>query len=285
MQPYPADIEAAVQAFYQALSEKERRRYAAIEARTIGTDDISYSARLLGCSRQTLRRGMRDLAHLPQDEADSRQRRPGGGRKTFAVAHPGIDEQFLDVVRERTAGDPTDEDVRWTNLTQDEISRRLADVHGTKVSRKVISQLLRRHNYKLRKAQKTRTMKQAEHRDEQFQKITRLKADYQSRGLPVISIDTKKKELPGLFYREGRLDWPEAQEMLVLCDGGGSHSSRNYIVKQELTKELGLRLRMAHYPPSCSKYYPVEHRVFPHLSRPCRGVVFRSVELVKALME
>jgi hypothetical protein len=193
-------------------------------------------------------------------------------------------------------------------------------------------------------------MKQVAHRNEQFENIAALKADYQERGLPVISIDTKKKEYLGLFYRqgklytqevievfdhdfnsfaegvviphgiydlargtafinigtsrdtsefvsdslrtwwndEGRFDWPEASEILVLCDGGGSHSSRHYIFKQDLqdlADEWGLRLRIAHYPPYCSKYNPIEHRVFPHLTRVCKGVVFKTVERVKELME
>jgi hypothetical protein len=72
-----------------------------------------------------------------------------------------------------------------------------------------------------------------------------------------------------------------------LCDGGGSNNSRHYIFKQDLqalADELGLDIRIAHYPPYCSKYNPIEHRMFPHVTRACQGVVFESVELVKELM-
>ena len=72
-----------------------------------------------------------------------------------------------------------------------------------------------------------------------------------------------------------------------MCDGGGSNNSRHYLFKQdlqELADELGLDIRIAHYPPYCSKYNPIEHRMFPHVTRACQGVVFESIELVKELM-
>lgn len=75
--------------------------------------------------------------------------------------------------------------------------------------------------------------------------------------------------------------------MLLLCDGGGSNSARQYLFKQDLqalVNELGIEIRIAHYPPYTSKYNPIEHRLFPHLSRVCQGVIFESVEMVKELM-
>ena len=76
--------------------------------------------------------------------------------------------------------------------------------------------------------------------------------------------------------------------MLGLCDGGGSNNSHYFIFKEDLQKlaaELGLEIRIAHYPPYCSKYNPIEHRLFPHVTRACQGVIFTSVALVKELME
>lgn len=87
---------------------------------------------------------------------------------------------------------------------------------------------------------------------------------------------------------EGRRNYPEADSILILCDGGGSNSSRHYVFKeklQELANEIGIEIRIAHYPPYTSKYNPVEHRFFPHVTRACQGVVFKSIELVKELME
>ncbi len=82
--------------------------------------------------------------------------------------------------------------------------------------------------------------------------------------------------------------YPSATSILLLCDGGGSNSSRSYLFKealQTLSNELGLEIRIAHYPPYTSKYNPIEHRLFPHLTRACSGVIFDSWKTVKSLME
>jgi hypothetical protein len=86
----------------------------------------------------------------------------------------------------------------------------------------------------------------------------------------------------------GRHLYPKATAILVLCDGGGSNSAQHYLFKQDLqalADELGIEIRIAHYPPYCSKYNPIEHRLFPHVTRACQGVIFTSIELVKELME
>jgi hypothetical protein len=86
----------------------------------------------------------------------------------------------------------------------------------------------------------------------------------------------------------GRATYPRAAKMLVPCDGGGSNSATRYVLKEQLqglADRLGVEIRVAHYPPYCSKYNPIEHRLFPHLTRACQGVIFESVALVKELME
>jgi Rhodopirellula transposase DDE domain len=75
---------------------------------------------------------------------------------------------------------------------------------------------------------------------------------------------------------------------LLLCDGGGSNGSRHYLFKQDLqalVNELGIEIQIAHYPPYAFKYNPIEHRLFPHLTRVCEGVIFETVEIVKDLIE
>src|SRR5215203_4430076 len=96
-------------------------------------------------------------------------------------------------------------EVRWTNLSRRQIARRVTEL-GTRASRDVVSQLLRKHGYRRRKALKKKTMGHHRDRNAQFEKIARLKKRYLKAGLPVISIDTKKKELLGDFYREGVID-------------------------------------------------------------------------------
>lgn len=90
------------------------------------------------------------------------------------------------------------------------------------------------------------------------------------------------------WYQHGRFLYPRASAILLLCDSGGSNDARFYIFKEDLQKladEIGLPIRIAHYPPYTSKYNPIEHRLFPHVTRACQGVLFTSIELVKELME
>ncbi len=85
----------------------------------------------------------------------------------------------------------------------------------------------------------------------------------------------------------GSTHYESATSILLLCDAGGSNSSRQYLFKQDLqnlVNELGIEIRIAHYPPYTSKYNPIEHRLFPHVSRACQGVIFESVEIVEELI-
>lgn len=75
--------------------------------------------------------------------------------------------------------------------------------------------------------------------------------------------------------------------MLLLCDCGGSNNARYYIFKEDLQKlsdELNIEIRIAHYPPYTSKYNPIEHRLFPHVTRACAGIIFKSIEIVNEAM-
>ena len=90
------------------------------------------------------------------------------------------------------------------------------------------------------------------------------------------------------WNQHGRWQYPDAKRLLIICDGGGSNSSHHHIFKealQALANRLGLEIRIAHYPPYCSKHNPIEHRLFPHVTRACQGVVFHSLNIVKQFME
>ena len=89
------------------------------------------------------------------------------------------------------------------------------------------------------------------------------------------------------WQTDGQTLYPDAEALLLLCDGGGSNSARTYLFKADLEKlvqALGLEIRVAHYPPYTSKDNPIEHRLFPHLTRACQGVIFSSVEIVQDLL-
>ncbi len=351
MQPYALEIEVAMKNLYDSLNERDRRRYAGMEALKLGPGGRECIARVLGCSRRTVSKGAQEVSGLSGKEVDKRIRRPGGGRKPYSQQWEEIDAKFLQVLQDHTAGDPMDENVRWTDLSPKEIRKALQEDHGIEVSLWVVRQLLKGHHYRRRKAQKKSALKQnIPHRNEQFENIAQITAQYRAAGNPILSMDTKKKEYLGNFYRDGhlytletlstydhdftscaegviiphglyderlhigyiqlgtshdtgefacdslrhwwytygRLHYPHATSILIKCDGGGSNSARHYLFKQDLqalADEIGVEIRIAHYPPYCSKHNPIEHRFFPHVTRACQGVIFTSIELVKELME
>ena len=187
-------------------------------------------------------------------------------------------------------------------------------------------------------------------RNAQFERIAELRTLYEAKGNPVVSVDTKKKELIGNLFREGKIyttetvevfdhdfpslaegvaiphaiydiahnegyviigtsrdtsefacdsirywwdnfgkaHYPNADSILMLMDGGGSNSSRHYIFKQDLqalADEIGIEIRIAHYPPHTSKWNPIEHRLFPHITRSLQGMVLTNHQLTKELIE
>lgn len=202
---------------------------------------------------------------------------------------------FAEIVAHQTAGSPMLEQVRWTSLKDSQIVRLFGE-KGYSISRFMVKQLTDLAGLAKRQMRKTKTAKEVHGRDQQFQTIAGLKEDYQARGLPILSVDTKKKEFIGQFYRDGksyceesvkvcdhdfpslaegrvvphgiydvtfnkgylsignskdtseflcdnlryywehqiRQDYPQAKEILLLMDGGGSNSCLHYIVKEDL---------------------------------------------------
>ncbi len=112
MEAYDQETEQIMKRFYDTLSEKDRRRYAGIEALKYGPGGRSYIARVLGCSRRTVSRGATEVSQLSRAEVDRRIRRPGAGRKPYEEQWADIDDKFLQVLHDHTAGDPMDEKVR-----------------------------------------------------------------------------------------------------------------------------------------------------------------------------
>ena len=265
------------------------------------------------------------------------------------MAQPTLEANLRQLFQEFTAGDPMREGVLGTNLSLRELSRRLLAL-GTPASRRTIRRLLRKLKLGCRTARKKKTMGHHPDRNAQFDNIARLRREYEAAGEAVISIDTKKKELLGNFYRRGTtftaetvgtfdhdfgsagqgkliphgiydlmnhhahihlnashdtselscdsvaLWWeqagraanPRATRLLVLGDGGGSNSATHYLFKEDLqglANRLGLEIRVAHYPPYCSKHNPIEHQVFPHITRACQGVIFHTMDIARQFIE
>ncbi len=351
MKPYMSEVEVKMRELYKRLPEKNRRLYAGIEALKFPYGGVSYISKLFGCSRNTVLRGIKEL----QEEellGENRSRKKGGGRTEVLKKEDSekLNNAFLDILKEHTAGDPMDEKVKWTDLTCNEISKLLIK-KKFKVSRNIVRKLLKRNGYVKRKAAKKKAVgKQHADRNAQFERISELRESYEKLKNPVISVDTKKKELIGNLAREGKIytsetievfdhdfptlaegiaiphtlydtvrneahtnigtsrdtsefscdsirywwlnyglkQYPKATSILMLMDGGGSNSSRHYIFKQDLQSlvdDIGIEIRIAHYPPYTSKWNPIEHRVFPHITRSLQGVVLKTHELTKELIE
>ena len=141
-----------------------------------------------------------------------------------------MNKVFLEVIKNYTAGDPMNDDCLWTHLYPKKIAELLFEIHGVKVSRTVVKKLLGENGFRRRKAEKTVTMTSVEHRDEQFENIKQLRQQYEQDGNPIISVDTKKKEFIGNFYRAGYLysqapvmvndhDYPSAADGVVIPHG------------------------------------------------------------------
>ena len=194
MKKYPKAIEEQMKNFYNSLREKDRRRYAGIEATKLGYGGVSYICELLECDYSAVSKGQKELER-EIDKNEPRQRKEGGGRKSILSTRKGRDEAFLEIISDSTAGSPMDESIKWTNLSRQEIADRLGD-KGFEVSVDIVRQLLEKYNFRRRKAFKTVSGKEnIGNRDEQFKNIEKLKEEYHKEGNPVLSMDVKKKNL------------------------------------------------------------------------------------------
>jgi len=346
---YSPEIERLLCPYYQSLSEKDRRRFAALEAIKLGHGGTRYIAKVLGCDPQTVKDGMRELKHLPDDPAGGRVRKPGGGRKKTEVSQTHVIQQGQDTIKDRTAGDPMRQDVVWTDLTPQEISKSL-QAQGVCAGPRIVRRILDGLGLARRQMLKVLPGGDSPHRREQFHHLAHLIREFLEAGNPVLSIDTKKKECLGTLSRDGRVycqqalkafdhdfpslatgviiphgiydlarnqGWihlgisrdttafacdslrvfwhgdgqrlsPNASAILLLCDGGGSNSCHKHLFKEDLqgvVNDIAVPIRVAHYPAYCSKFNPIERRLFSHVTRACQGVLFDSLHTVLGLMQ
>ncbi len=172
---YRPEIEQLLRQYYQSLSEKDRRRFAALEAIKLGHGGTRYIAQILGCDPQTVKDGMRELKQLPDDPAGNRVRKPGGGRKKTEVKQADLTQQVQDTIKHRTAGDPMRQDVVWTDLTPQEISKSLQEqavCAGPRIVRRILDGL----GMARRQMLKVLPGGDSPHRDAQFRHLAHLEA-------------------------------------------------------------------------------------------------------------
>jgi transposase len=195
------------------LDERARRLWAAAEARAIGRGGISQVAEATRLSRATIRAGLQELARpvaAPEPQTPvERVRRPGGGRKPLGVHDPHLLHALETLVDPVTRGDPMSL-LRWTCKSAAKLAAAL-QTQGHVVSERTVNRLLHDLGYSLQANRKTLEGRAHPDRDAQFQYINRRAKTFQRQGQPVVSVDTKKKELVGQFRNSGREWHPQGQ--------------------------------------------------------------------------
>jgi len=195
------------------LDERMRRLVAAAESAAIGYGGVSLVARATGVSRRAITQGMRELSQqkVPRESSPSqpRIRRKGGGRKRTVDKDPALREDLDRLVEPATRGDP-ESPLRWTCKSVRKLAEELRR-EGHAVSYQTVAELLHEMDYSLQANQKTLEGSQHADRNQQFEYINRKARRYLKRGEPVISVDTKKKELVGDFKNPGREWQPQGQ--------------------------------------------------------------------------
>jgi Rhodopirellula transposase DDE domain len=187
------------------MNEKMRRHWAASEARVYGWGGVSVVAEATGLDRKTIKRGLSELTQeRGGSKAETRIREVGGGRKRLTeddVELMGALEKLVDPV---TRGDP-ESPLRWTCKSTYQLSSALSSKKST-ISPSSVGRLLRDAGYSLQGNQKTLEGASHPDRNQQFEHINNMVRQFQQSNQPVISVDTKKKELVGPFYKAGR-EW------------------------------------------------------------------------------
>jgi hypothetical protein len=260
---------------------------------------------------------------------------------------------LLSYVEEQTAGSPTDETIKWTPLRDCEIVAYLHREYGVEVGTKCVKRILYEHGYRKRKPAKVLATRESADRSEQFRIIAFLLAVFgRMDENPIISIDTKRKEVLGTLTRNekiltkggkavpvfdhdypylgvgkaiphgiydlklnvgylslgsshetaefvvdnlewwwenyGKYEYPKATRILILCDSGGANGHRHHLFKkclQALARKIDRKLMIVHYPPYCSKYNPIERKLFAQVHRSIRETLLTDLEQVAELMK
>ena len=279
------------------------------------------------------------------------ERRAAGEKKEATIRE--LSGWILEYVEENTAGSPTDETVKWTHLRYCDIALHLQANYQVAVKTTCIKRILHADGYRKRKPAKTLATGKSPDRREQFRIISFLTALFMlMKENPIISIDTKKKEILGELTRNqpvltkgaktvpvfdhdyphlgvgkaiphgiydlklnegylslgnshetaefvvdnlewwwetvGKYEYPKATRILILCDSGGANGHRHHLFKkclQAFARKIGRKLVIAHYPPYCSKYNPIERRLFAQVHRSIKATILTDLEQVKRLME
>src|SRR3974390_2742835 len=194
-------IRAKFEALGPELNERSLRRWAAVEAISLGRGGMSAVAKATGLSRNTIRAGVHDLRETSDPLPEGRVRRPGGGRKARVQEDPNLMRALESLVEPTTRGDP-ESPLRWTCKSVRQLAVELRrQRHQT--SHRMVAEILHGMDYSLQANRKTLEGSSHPDRDAQFQHISDKIREFQADRQPVISVDTKKKELVGDLKNNG----------------------------------------------------------------------------------
>lgn len=339
-QKLEADIARQFNQLKDDLDERGRRRFAASESFKIGYGGIALVARATGMAHSTIGAGRRELRAEEAAPASvpglRRIRRAGGGRPRLTESQPGLLDAVTALIEPHERGDPQSP-LRWVSKSLRKLTAELVE-QGFTISRRNVSLLLREMGFSLQANQKTKEGRNHPERNAQFEHISARTLEMQTAGNPVISVDTKKKELVGEFKNGGR-EWrpkgspervnvhdfptmgdgkavpygvydithnegwvnvgiskdtaafavesirqwwwtmgherhPNATELMITADCGGSNGYRTRLWKlelQHLANEVGMPIAVHHLPPGTSKWNKIEHRLFSYITMNWRG--------------
>ena len=194
-------IRQRFEALDPVLDEQARRRFAAAEANALGRGGVTLVSNVTGIARSTINRGIAEIAQN-RSAGVGRVRRPGGGRKSKTQEDPTLLVDLQKLLEASTRGDPMSP-LLWTSKSLDKLCAALSDM-GHEVCPNVVAKLLRKLGYSLQSNRKTREGSKHPDRDAQFQYLDARMKEHVSEQSPVISVDTKKKELVGDFKNGGR---------------------------------------------------------------------------------
>jgi transposase len=196
-------IKLRFEALAPFLNEKQRRLFAAAEATSYGEGGIREIVMALGMSESTIRRGVEELEN-PESIEPQRVRRTGGGRKRTVDTDPTLRSDLEKLLESTTRGEPQSA-LRWTCKSTNTLARELKAM-GHQTSNWMVHGLLREMGYSLQANRKTQEGSSHPDRNDQFEHVSTQVREFQEKGQPVISVDTKKKELVGDFKNAGQ-EW------------------------------------------------------------------------------
>ena len=210
-------LETVYGSLASVMDERMRRQWAAAEAQAYGWGGIRAVSAAIGMSANTVRRGLQELSEReahPEVAGSGRVRREGGGRKWKTELDPGLSNALEQLIEPMTRGDPGSP-LRWTCKSTPQLARELTS-QGHPVSASTVWRLLNAAGYSLQSNRKTKEGADHPDRNDQFEYIATTVQSFQQRGQPVISVDTKKKELIGEFRIAGREWQPTGEPVEVL---------------------------------------------------------------------